>query len=144
MSLWEFRSGEVWLWVVWTRALLQVPPSIVTSNPQHCFWTPTSPLITHWQRTAQREAPSASSSAFGLTSEVEEAQVMGDNLLSSFPCTEFDSAGEEDVSPPPCGEWMALPRCLYVRYMYDSWKRRGLRTARQSQVPHRGTFQCCI
>lgn len=106
---------------------------IFTSNPppQKCFWT-------------QPSAPSAPPSAFSLTSEVEEAQMMADNLLWGFLCTEFDSAGEEDVSSPPCDEWMVLPRCRYVRHMYDGWKGRGLRTVGQSQVPHRGTFQRCI
>lgn len=80
---------------------------------------------------------------FSLTSEVEEAQMMADNLLCGFLRTEFDSTGEEDISSPPCDEWRVLVRCLYVRYTYDSWKGRGLRAVGQGQVPHRGTFQRC-
>lgn len=45
--------------------------------------------------------PSASTSALSLTSEVKEAQVLRDDLLCTFLGTEFDSAGEEDVPPPP-------------------------------------------
>lgn len=47
-------------------------------------------------------APSASTVPFSLTSEMKEAQMMRDDLLCSFLCTQFDPTGEVDVSPPPC------------------------------------------
>lgn len=81
---------------------------------------------------------------FSLTSEMKEAQMVCNNLRGSFLCTEFDSTREKDVSFTSRDDCMAFMRYLYIRHMNDTWKHHRLRTVRQTEVTHRGTFQGCI
>lgn len=84
----KFKLPATLIWA------LQVPIQVLNSTPpgsHHGTNDATLPLST----------PSASTSALSLTSEVKEAQVLRNDLLCTFLGTELDSAGEEDVPPPP-------------------------------------------
>ena len=80
----------------------------------------------------------------GLTSEMKVAQVVCNNLLDGLLCAQFDSTWEKDVPFPSRRNCVAFMRYLYIRHTNDSWKHHRLLTVRQTQVAHRGTFQCCI
>lgn len=82
--------------------------------------------------------------ASSLTSEVEVAQVVCDDLLGGFLSAQFDSAGEKDVPFPSGDDCMAFFRRLDVRHANDPWKRRGRRALRETEVTHGGALQCYI
>lgn len=80
--------------------------------------------------------------AYSLTSEVEVAQVVCDDLLGGFLSAQFDSAGEKDVPFPSGDDRVAFFRRLDVRHANDP--RPGRRAVRETEVTHGGALQCCI
>lgn len=66
------------------------------------------------------------------------------HLLDGLLRTKPDSTWEKDVPFPPRANCMALMRFLEIRHTSDAWKHRRPLTVRQTQVTHRGAFQCCI
>lgn len=108
---------------------LLLPTSLPHPSSNPTTWTAQSDLL---------------SFMFRLTSEMKVAQVVCNDLLGGLLCAEFDSTREKDVPFPSRDNSMAFMRHLDIRYTNDAWKQHRLLTGRQTQVAHRGTFQCCI
>ncbi len=110
---------------------------IIPNITPWCLWVLTASLT-------QLHLQCAVIYSSSLTSEMKVAQVVCNDLLDSLLCTEFDSTWEEDVSFPSRDNCMFSMRYFYIRYTNNTWKHHRLLTVRQTQVTHRGTFQCCI